>query len=287
MSDNQNVKTEKFDKSEFLNALKQDFATTVNKVLINSTGAEAAFREISVPEQKTVSRILIENEHRKDVVYDTQCQLINTVGLTEGFDIYDMTEFDKTKILLALYQSNMPKNDMTFKCKECGTENKYRFDFRHVIAALDAFDTSPKDYRFENESRVFDFKLKYPTVRQVSQFYRQFAPKYRTMSKKEAETFNQQVNLDYVGLYIDGVSVTNKQTGHVISAPDMSGFSPAEREQMMSTFPQDVLYNENSVLTFIAQEFIQKMNRAFGKRKCGQCGAEFEDQIDQDVQSFF
>ena len=57
-------------KKEFMNALKQDFTTTVRKVYVNSLKREVAFREITVQEQKTVSRIMVDNEDRKDVIYD-------------------------------------------------------------------------------------------------------------------------------------------------------------------------------------------------------------------------
>lgn len=51
-------------------ALKQDFATSVNRVYINSLDKEVSFREITVQEQKTLTRIMAGNEQRKDIVYD-------------------------------------------------------------------------------------------------------------------------------------------------------------------------------------------------------------------------
>ena len=69
-------------------ALKQDFATSVNRVYINSLDKEVSFREITVQEQKTLTRIMAGNEQRKDIVYDAQCALINTACLDETFDVY-------------------------------------------------------------------------------------------------------------------------------------------------------------------------------------------------------
>ena len=54
-------------------------------------------------EQKNLSRILVANENRKDVVYDAQCAMINKTALDDGFDIYNLTEFDRIKLLMALY----------------------------------------------------------------------------------------------------------------------------------------------------------------------------------------
>ena len=45
-------------KNEIVNALRGKFGTSVNKVFINSIGEEVGFREITVAEQKTLSRIM-------------------------------------------------------------------------------------------------------------------------------------------------------------------------------------------------------------------------------------
>jgi len=76
-SKNEQEKLKVLNRSEFINALKKNFATTVRKVYINSLKREVGFREVTVLEQKQLSRIMIDNEQRKDIVYDAQCALIN------------------------------------------------------------------------------------------------------------------------------------------------------------------------------------------------------------------
>jgi len=93
----------KLSKDDLLKALDADFATNVNKIYVNSLGREVGFREVTVQEQKNLSRILVANENRKDVVYDAQCAIINKTALDDDFDIYDLTEFDRIKLLMALY----------------------------------------------------------------------------------------------------------------------------------------------------------------------------------------
>lgn len=90
-------------KDDLLKALDSDFATNVSKIYVNSLKREVSFREINVQEQKNLSRILVANENRKDVVYDAQCAMINKTALDDGFDIYKLTEFDRIKLLMALY----------------------------------------------------------------------------------------------------------------------------------------------------------------------------------------
>ena len=46
---------------------------------------------------------MIDNEDRKDIVYDAQCALINKCALDETFNIYAVTDFDKIKLLMFLY----------------------------------------------------------------------------------------------------------------------------------------------------------------------------------------
>lgn len=57
-------------KEELLAALQQDFATSVNKVYLNSVGREFAFSEITVQDQKSLTRMMQGNRNRKDIVYD-------------------------------------------------------------------------------------------------------------------------------------------------------------------------------------------------------------------------
>ena len=98
-----NISNQKMSKDDLLKALDSDFATNVQKIYVNSLGREVGFREVTVQEQKNLSRILVANENRKDIVYDAQCAIINKTALDDDFDIYELTEFDRIKLLMALY----------------------------------------------------------------------------------------------------------------------------------------------------------------------------------------
>ena len=47
--------------ASILNAFKNKFATKVNAVYVNSLKREVGFREVSVTEQKSLSKTMIEN----------------------------------------------------------------------------------------------------------------------------------------------------------------------------------------------------------------------------------
>lgn len=280
------VQAPALNKREFINGLVNSFASTIRKIYVNGLKKEVGFREITVLEQKQMSRIMIDNEQRKDVIYDSQCALINKVCLDPEFDVYNCTEFDKIKLLMALYQTNMFKNDIHFKCEACGTENVYKLDFSRVLERLDGFDLSETAYDFENDNWKFNFKIGYPSVKRVSEFYRMFGQKYKNARPKELETINSMVNMDYVNTFVKSIRLENKQTGAVQDI-DFSQFSVSEMEEIFAAFPQDVLYTDDGVLNYIANEYIKKINDTFDQHKCGACGAIYEEAIDKDTQSFF
>ena len=95
-----------------------------------------------------MSRTMIGNENRKDIIYDAQCAVINETCLQEGFDIYDFTELERLKLLIALYQANMFNNDVSFTCKECGAENKYKLSFDNVLRKLDEISVEPTTFHY-------------------------------------------------------------------------------------------------------------------------------------------
>ena len=103
----QEINTSSLSKYELLKVLDEDFASSVSKIYVNSLKQEVGFKEVSVKDQKTISRVMVANESRQDVIYDAQCAIINKTALLDGFDIYQLTEFDRLKLLIALYQNNM------------------------------------------------------------------------------------------------------------------------------------------------------------------------------------
>lgn len=268
-------------KNEILNALKSKFATSVNSVYVNSIDQNVSFKEINVAEQKTLSRIMLDNEDRMDIVYDAQCASINKVCLNEGFDIYKMTEFDKIKIQLAMYQQNVVKNEIQFTCKECGTENKYKIDFKDTIQKLDDFDISPKTFTFEDRIASYSVVLEYPVVRRVSEFYRGMIKRYRHDMKKH----RQQINIEYVNLFIKSISFKTNGSDEETFI-DMSQIAPVDVSDIISEFPQDLLYDEKGVISYVTENMIQSINNTFSQHKCENCGHVQEDTSIDSYQSF-
>lgn len=312
--------------NSILNAFKNKFATKVNAVYVNSLKREVNFREVSVTEQKTLSKTMIENESRKDIVYDTQCALINRLclendsskvkeeakeaarvampenALKDGvdlstaagaayavkftndfvqkyvsehsFDIYSLTEFDRIRILMEIYQRNYFRDEITYKCKECGAENKYTLDFSKIIEKFNAFDLSDQTYTLEDKNYVYNFTLNYPKVKNVSQFYKMYVKKYKGASSKERDVLDNLENIDYINLYIKQIELIDKETG-TKDVADLTYMTYSDIEKLIEMFPQNIIFSEdNGVLKYIAKTFIDKINSVFTYEKCAQCGAD-------------
>ena len=273
-------------KESLLNALKQDFSTSVTKVYVNSLNREVCFSEIKVKEQKTLTRITASNENRKDIIYDAYCALINKACLEDGFDVYKLLEFDRLKLMLALYQANMFSNDVKFKCSECGAENVYKIDFDNVIKRLDEFDISPEKFHYENNKFEYDFVLQFPTVSRVSKFYAHRSPLQQRLSKKQLAADDNMQNIEYADLFIRTLTFKNKQTKKVTNI-DFDAYPVGDIDEILNAFPQDVLYTDNGVLKHIVDHFLATLNAQFDKHTCANCGAVHEKGDVNNSESFF
>lgn len=272
-------------KDELVKLLQDDFASGVTKVYVNSLGKEIAFKEITVTQQKSLSRIMIGNEQRKDVIYDAQCATINNAALADGFDIYQLTEFDRLKILIALYQANMFSNDVKFTCKNCGAENQYKLDFDNVLAKLDEIGLAPKTFTHENKKFGFEFTIQYPLVKKISSFYKAYYLKHKISSKKDIELNDNMSNMEYINLFISKVVLTVKSTGAKRTI-DMANYKASDVEDILSQFPQDALYTDDGVLNFIANEYLKKINDSFDKHQCYACGSIQEEEGANQAEGF-
>lgn len=312
--------------NSILNAFKNKFSTKVNAVYVNSLKREVNFREVSVTEQKTLSKTMIENENRKDIIYDAQCALINRLCLENdqnqireaareaarvelpkaieaegielgtpqaatfavkftndfvqkyvsehGFDVYSLTEFDRIRILMEIYQNNYFKDEIVYKCKECGCENSYPFDFSKIIERFNEFDLEDHTYTIEDNQYVYNFVLNYPTVKSVSQFFKSYVKKYKGASAKEKDVLDSLEGTEYINLYIKQIELIDKKA-QTKEVADLSLFTYSDIEKLIEMFPQNIIFSEDTgVLRYIAKNFLEKINGVFKYEKCAQCGAE-------------
>lgn len=265
-------------KDELLAALQSDFATSVKKIYINSLGREYSFREITVQEQKSLTRMMSANENRKDIVYDAQCAIINKAALDHTFDIYKLSEFDRMKLLIALYQENMFQNEIKFTCPECGMQNKYKLDFSKTLHQLDEYVLEKKTFEYENQNFKYTFDLEYPSVKLVSKFYAGYCQKHGTnIPKKQVSANNTMTNLEYINLFITKVKILNKSNDKTRQIT-FANYKVSDIEDILQAFPQDVLYAQSGIMKYIVDQYIQPVNDSFQKHECFNCHTICENQ---------
>ena len=272
-------------KDELLKLIEGDFASGATYIYINSLGKEVPFKEVTVTQQKTLSRIMIGNEQRKDVIYDAQCAIINSTALLDGFDIYKLTEFDRLKVLIALYQANMFNNDVKFTCKNCGAENAYKISFDNVLRNLDEIGLEPKQFVHESKNFRYEFTVQYPNVRRISSFYKSYYAVHKAQSKKDIKVNDSMSNMEYINLFISKLKLEVKSSGAVREI-DFTQYKASDVEEILAKFPQDALYTDDGVLNFIANEYLKKINDSFDKHECYQCGTVQEDEETNQVEGF-
>ena len=56
--------------NDILTILDGEFASTANVIYVNSLDQEVTFKEVTVQQQKSLTRIMASNENRKDIIYD-------------------------------------------------------------------------------------------------------------------------------------------------------------------------------------------------------------------------
>ena len=272
--------------SEIKKLLKDVVSSGYTPIYVNSLEKEVGFKEVTVSQQKTLSRVMIGNENRKDIIYDAQCAIINETALEDNFDIYNYTELDRLKILLALYQANMFNNDVQFTCKECGCENKYKLNFNSVLNKLDKLSIDPIDFKYQKKNLTYVFTVKYPAVSLVSSFHKNYFAKHKNNSKRDVKINDTMSNMEYVNLFISNISISDENGKTLLNIP-MKGYRPEDIEGILQDLPQDTLYGDNGVLQFISKEFLQKLNDSFEKHICKACGTIQEEENSNQVESFF
>lgn len=274
------------DKNSLMNSFKQEFSTSVIPIYINSLKRTVNFREVSVKEQKSLSKSMIQNENRKDIVYDIQCALINKLALEDGFDVYKLTEFDRIRILMEIYSSNYIQNDITFKCPECGTENVYKLDFEKITNRMNEFTMEPQSFSVEDKMRIYNFTINYPSVFTVSDFYKEYFKQYKNVNSKEREVLDNMGNVEYMNLFINEIEIVNKNT-KVKNKADLTLLTLSEIQQIFAMLPQNIIFDDRKgVVQFVTTQFIEKINNVFQYEKCAQCGYQTHEGMG-DLVDFF
>lgn len=107
----------------------------------------------------------------------------------------------------------------------------------------------------------------------------------KTNDKKAIESLNTSLNVDYTNLFIKKITFVDKTTGDETTI-DVDDYTLDELFEVISVFPQDVLYADNGIIQHITRQFITKINDTFDKHECVVCGKLCESSSDSSAEGF-
>lgn len=260
--------------SNILNALKSEFSTQAYPIYINELGKEVLFRDISALEQKTFSKTIIANEERPDLVYSAQLALIQDLCLDKSINVLDLSEFDRIKILLVIYQSNFKTSSAEVECPMCNTKLNISIDFSKTAENLNKInlDNIVVVEKALNDNYEITFTLNYPSCRRVQE-YREYQRSNGGFNNKTFEaSFEASFSFEMMDLFIKHMKIHNLTTGNIIEV-DPSTMSYSEYMTVLNVIPKDLIYSPDSnISTTIRDRMFTPVEEAFETTKCPQCG---------------
>ena len=261
-----------------LSKFKQALGAGLFPVKLFSTDEDVLMRELTVTDQKTLSKTALVNGSRRDVIFNAQCALVNSCVKKEGFDINEYTEFDRISLLSRLYQQNYFNNDVHYTCPKCGKENVYKLDFGKILDRLHAAWREDKVYVINASDKEFHFTVGWPKVRTISDFYSKYYKTYSASNEKVQNTIDQLSNVEYLVMFIKGIELHTP--GVETLSIDLNGLSYADRTDLIDSLPQGLVFDdERGVINKVISDFTDPLNKAFQYEKCAYCGAETEEGI--------
>lgn len=254
--------------NSLLAALSEQFATSLTYVYINSLNREIPFREITVLEQKTISKLLIANEDRQDIIYSAQVALLQKICKDNTVIIDNLTEFDRIKIMLEVYQSNFFKPNIDTKCPTCNSDITVNLDFQTVVDNLNTIDINDIILTDEIPTHYIKYVLNFPTIKRIKD-YRSYL--------NDTQTTNTEIdyNIDMVDLFIKKLVLTNKSTNEIIEI-NAEQYSYSEYVKYLEVLPQTVIYNSTKLLDTIKNDIFDNIQKCFPKTMCMNCKSEID-----------
>lgn len=262
-------KPKKTTNDSLLSALSDQFATSLNYIYINSIQKEVPFREITVLEQKTISKILIANEDRQDIVYNAQIALLQKICKDTSIKIENLTEFDRIKIMLEIYQSNFFKPTTEVVCPNCNESITFNLDFQTVIDNLNTIKMDDITFNDEISTHTITYTVGFPTVKRI-QDYRSYI-----MTTTNNKNIELDYNIDMVDLFIKKLVLTNKNTNDIIEL-NANDYEYAEYIKYLEVLPQSVIYNSTKLLDIIKTDIFGNIQSCFPKTICQSCKNEID-----------
>ena len=282
----ENIKSAKTQTSNsVIDLFKSEFSSTCIPVYIKSLDKTLEFREITVREQKALTKTQIENQHRPATTYRAFNSLIEATLLTKKVDIGRLTEADRYAILFNLYQTAFLDKPQHFTCEHCKNEFDATIDSKVINENFTQLDIADKVYTLKDSTRLYIFNCNYPTINHLMGILDVFqkansANKSKEVNQADAALLSIMESIDYTNAFIKSIVVERLDKSADAIVAQFDNMSPEDVLNTIALIPQHIMLDEaRGVTTKIMVDFINKINSVFVKQKCPACGEEFSNQL--------
>jgi len=158
------------DVKSIVSALSAKVATECFSVTLPSSGISLDFMPISVGQQKSFSKLLMNNSQNSAVVYNSMLALIVKTCLSKDrLDFKKATELDRMKIVITFCAKNYSFNDVKIPCPKCKKDMTVKLDLAAISKLIDEFGEHSCDFVYTTEKNRYSFVLGIPSIHVMAQ----------------------------------------------------------------------------------------------------------------------
>lgn len=286
------IKSANVSTDNILEIFKKEFASTVIPVFIPSVKKTINFREVSIQEQKVISKTMIENRTKPGTIYNTITNLLQTLCVSKNVNVADFTEAERYSILFSIYQSAFLDKPQHFICSGCGEEFNASLRSEDIINNFENLNSVDKVFEISDKVRNFTFVCNYPSMSKMNAVMEYIQ---RKTTGQKFENDDQQANsitavinsIDYLYGYIKSIKISKENSDSSPIEVSTSDYKIDDVMACISMIPQHImLANDVGLISKIITELVKPINDVYAKQKCPNCGTEFEGQIGS-IRDFF
>lgn len=179
-----------------------------------------------------------------DIIYDATADYLQSMILTDGVDVWKMTEFDKLFCLMVFFQISFYREPVQFKCPHCGVDVNYRYDMSRYLQQMDNgawIDDQTIDIPYKG--RIYQMDIGWPTVKEMSSLYRHF---YNDLGEVTEEMEQTQFGIDFVIAFVKRIRVLDPVKMQVQADIDLTQLDGdfSQRLDCVNSLPSLVMFDE-------------------------------------------
>jgi hypothetical protein len=260
---------------DILAALKNHAHSSVFAIYVPSLKRSVAFRQITVEEQKFISKRSIEDGSNKKNTYETFVALIARLCVDKTLKVADLTELDRIKILIELFRKNYNIDKYSVTCPECSHEFTATIDFGTILEEFDNFDLTEFIHEVESESSKckYAFHMLPPTIKRIREYNAHCA---ENKSEAEVEPFERS---DFYKTFIVGIDVMPQDELQPKIAIDATQFNFAQFDELLGNMPVDAIFSEKGMVGALVSKYINKIANIKSDISCPNCGHKIEGAV--------